>query len=483
MAVKRRSGWGKWITLLVLAAAVAGGVAWYTQRPKEDAPDYKMATVTRGDITQIVTANGQLSPVKNVQVGSQISGIINEIKVDFNSRVKEGEVIAQMDPSIYQRAVEQADAELANAKAGLELAEVEAKRAEQLSEGQLIPKSDADRARAEFSQAKAVVRMREASLSRAKVDLERTTIYAPISGVVISRNVEPGQTVAASFNTPTLFLIANDLAKMQIEAMVSEADVGGVEEGQKVNFTVDAFPGRPFQGTVKQVRFNPTTNQNVVTYVTVVEVDNADLKLRPGMTANASVVIGEKQNVLKIPNSALRFRPPAEAMVTGATNAPAVVPGDTNRVVQLAGGGGGGGGAEGGGRGNREEMRRRFESMSPEEREAFRARMGARGGSGGGARRQNPDGPAVRTVYVLAATNSTSSEKGPVLKAVTVKTGLADASFTEVIEGLNEGDTIVSGLNVPVTPNVAMGGPGGQRPSSPFGSPFGGPGGGGMRPR
>src|SRR6185503_10094764 len=133
---------------------------------------------------------------------------------------------------------------------------------------------------------------------------------------------------------------------------------GGVEEGQKVNFTVDAFPGRPFQGTVKQVRFNPTTNQNVVTYVTVVEVDNADLKLRPGMTANASVVIGEKQNVLKIPNSALRFRPPAEAVVTGATNAPAVVPGDTNRVVQLAsGGGGGGGGAEGGGRGNREEMR------------------------------------------------------------------------------------------------------------------------------
>jgi HlyD family secretion protein len=345
----------------------------------------------------------------------------------------------------------------------------------------LIPKSDADRAQAELSQAKAVVRMREASLSRAKVDLERTTIYAPISGIVISRNVEPGQTVAASFNTPTLFLIANDLAKMQIEAMVSEADVGGVEEGQKVNFTVDAFSGRQFQGTVKQVRFNPSTNQNVVMYVTVVEVDNADLKLRPGMTANASVVIGEKQNVLKVPNSALRFRPPAEAVVTGATNAPPVVPGDTNRVLQLAGGGGDPAGAGPRSGANREEMRRRFESMSPEEREAFRARMGGRGGGGGGARRQNSDRPAIHTVYVLASTNAADNGKGPVLKAVTVKTGLADASFTEVIEGLNEGETIVSGLNVPATQNIAMGGPGGPggRPSSPFGGPFGG----GGRPR
>src|SRR5688572_28603763 len=320
--------------------------------------------------------------------------------------------------------------------------------------------------------------MREASLSRAKVDFERTTIYAPISGIVISRNVEPGQTVAASFNTPTLFLIANDLAKMQIEAMVSEADVGGVEEGQKVNFTVDAFPGRSFQGTVKQVRFNPTTNQNVVMYVSVVEVDNADLKLRPGMTANASVVIGEKKNVLKIPNSALRFRPPEEAVVTGATNAPAVVPGDTNRMVQLAGGGGSEGGPPRSGA-SREEMRRRFESMSPEEREAFRARMGR--GGGDGARRQNSDRPAIQTVYVLASTNAADNGKGPTLKAVKVKTGLADASFTEVIEGLSEGETIVSGLNVPATQNIAMGGPGGPgaRPSSPFGGPFGG----GGRPR
>src|SRR5688572_29424607 len=291
--------------------------------------------------------------------------------------------------------------------------------------------------------------MREAALSRAKVDMERTTIYAPIDGIVISRNVEPGQTVAASFSTPTLFLIANDLAKMQIEAMVSEADVGGVEEGQKVNFTVDAFFGRQFQGTVKQVRYNPTTNQNVVTYVTVVEVDNADLKLRPGMTANASIVIGEKQNVLKVPNAALRFRPPLKAVVAGATNPPAVMPGDTNKVVRLT--------DQGEERPNREEMRRRFESMSPEERETFRARMRERGeGPPGGARQPRSDGPAIRTVYVLGDTNAASSGQGPVLKAVTVKTGLADPSFTEVIEGLKEGDVIVAGLNIAAPQTAAM---------------------------
>jgi HlyD family secretion protein len=461
MAEKRKRNWGKWIAMLVLAGAVAAGIAWYSKQPREDGPDYKTATVVRGDLTQIVTANGQLSPVKNVQVGSQVSGIINEIKVDFNSRVKEGDVIAQMDPSTYQRTVEQAEAELANARASLQLAEVEAKRAEQLSKAQLIPASDADKARAEFSQAKAVVQLREASLNKAKVDLERTTIVAPISGIVISRNVEPGQTVAASFNTPTLFLIANDLAKMQIEAMVSEADVGGVEEGQKVNFNVDAFPGRQFQGTVKQVRYNPTTNQNVVTYVTVVEVDNADLKLRPGMTANASIVIGEKGDVLKIPNAALRFRPPPDAVVTGATNAPARPPGD-ERIVQTSGG-------ESGQRPNREEMRRRFESMSPEEREAMRARMG-----GGRGRPQKADGGSIRTVYLLERTNSASAKGGPVLKAVTIKAGLSDASFTEVLEGLKEGDVVVSGLTIPLTQTAATQ----PRANTPFGSPFGG-----FRPR
>jgi len=199
--------------------------------------------------------------------------------------------------------------------------------------------------------------------------------------------------------------------------------------------------------------------------VTVVEVDNAELKLRPGMTANASIVIGEKQDVLKIPNAALRFRPPPDAVVTGATNAPAS--GDARRMAQAPGNGGGSGGAE---HPNREEMRRRFESMSPEEREAFRSRMR---GSGGGSQ-QKSDGPATRTVYVFGSTNSASTKGGPVLKAVTVKTGLADSSSTEVLEGLKEGDVVVTGLNIPLTQTAATQ----QRPNTPFGSPFGG-----IRPR
>jgi HlyD family secretion protein len=195
----------------------------------------------------------------------------------------------------------------------------------------------------------------------------------------------------------------------------------------------------------------------------VVEVDNADLKLRPGMTANASIVIGEKQDVLKIPNAALRFRPPPDAVVTGATNTAAS--GDAKRMAQAPSNGGGGGGAE---RPNREEMRRRFESMSPEEREAFRSRMR------GGGRQQKNDGPAIRTVYVFGDTNSASTKEGPALKAVTVRTGISDASFTEVLEGLKEGDVVVTGLNIPLTQTAAAQ----QRPGSPFGSPFGG-----IRPR
>ena len=183
-------------------------------------------------------------------------------------------------------------------------------RAQELFGSKLISQSEFDQTDATLSQAEAMVKMREANVERAKVDLSRTTIYSPIDGMVINRQIEVGQTVAASLNTPTLFVITDDLARMRIEAAVSEADVGGVTEGQTVNFTVDAFPRRPFKGTVQQVRFAPTTNQNVVTYTTIVGVDNAELKLRPGMTANASIVIAERKNALRVPNAALRFRPP-----------------------------------------------------------------------------------------------------------------------------------------------------------------------------
>src|SRR5688572_27518122 len=285
-ARRRKSSPLPWVLAVVFLAAAGGGAYWYFNRANTKPAEFRTTKIVRDDITQTVTANGQLAAVNNVQVGTQISGIITEINVDFNSKVKKDQVIAKIDPSTYERNLSQVEAELANAAASLELNEFEFKRAKELFEGKLISESEYIRAQVALHQAQAVVKMRQANVDRAKVDLERTIINAPIDGIVITRNIEVGQTVAASFNTPTLFFIANDLAKMQIEAAVSEADVGGVEEGQPVNFTVEAFI-RPFKGQVKQVRYAPITNQNVVTYTAIVEVDNADLKLRPGMTATA----------------------------------------------------------------------------------------------------------------------------------------------------------------------------------------------------
>src|SRR5689334_5369193 len=325
-ATKRRGSWLNWgVTLVVLAGGIAAGLRYWTH-PSSAEMDYKTSPVTRGDVTQIVTANGSLNPVQLVEVGSQISGSITDIKVDFNSRVKAGDVIAQIDPATYERAQGQAEAELASAQAAEEMAQLNYDRGKELFAAKLTSKSDFDQLRVNLSQAKAQVKTRQAFLESAQVDLSRTTIHAPIDGVVITRKVEAGQTVAAAMTTPTLFTIANDLHKMQIEAAVSEADIGGVEEGQKVQFTVDAFPGRTFEGSVKQVRFAPSTNQNVVTYTSVVEVDNKDLKLRPGMTANARLITAERKDVLKLPLAAVRFRPPAGVTVIGDTNAPTAKP-------------------------------------------------------------------------------------------------------------------------------------------------------------
>src|SRR5260221_10171949 len=211
------------------------------------------------------------------------------------------------------------------------------RRAKELRVAELIPVSDYDKAVAGRHQAEAVVKIRQAALNKSKVDLERTTIYAPIDGMVISRVVDVGQTVAASLNAPTLFTIANDLRNMRIEAMVSEADVGGVQDGQQVTFTVDAFPGRKFRGNVTQVRYAPVTNQNVVNYTTIVEVNNADLKLRPGMTANASIVTAQRRDALRVPNAALRFRPPEGALPRSSTNAPVGGPGQATLAGSVSG--------------------------------------------------------------------------------------------------------------------------------------------------
>ncbi len=310
----------KLLLFLLLAAAAYGG--WhYFSGGKDDAPQYQTAPIARGGITQAVTATGTLNPVLNVQVGSQISGNIQKLFADFNSPVKEGQVIAQLDPAIYQAAVHQAEGELANAQAALELARITAKRQQDLAGKAISAQSELDAAVAALHQAESMLVIKQAALERAKVDLDRCTITAPIDGIIISRAVDVGQTVAASLQAPIIFTIANDLRKMQIDANVAEADVGNVTVGQDVEFTVDAFPYLPFRGKVAQVRNAPITVQNVVTYDTVIEVSNDELKLKPGMTANVSISIAQRENAVKLPNAALRFRPPDIAK-SGAPTTP-----------------------------------------------------------------------------------------------------------------------------------------------------------------
>src|SRR6476620_11126952 len=299
---------------LVVAAVILVAAAFLLRRcTGGSSVAYQTAAVTRGPITQAVTATGTLNPVQNVQVGSQVSGNILKLMADFNSTVKAGQVIAQIDPVVFQANVNQAEGDLANAKAALELAQLNESRTRALVAKQNSAQSDLDQAVANLHQAEANVKIKEGALQKAKADLDHCTITSPIDGIVISRNVDVGQTVAASLQAPIIFQIANDLAKMQIDANVAEADVGVLEVGQDVDFTVDAFPMRTFHGKVVQVRNAPITVQNVVTYDTVIGVSNPDLKLKPGMTANVSIIIARKDNVLQIKNAALRYRP-AEAV-------------------------------------------------------------------------------------------------------------------------------------------------------------------------
>src|SRR5688572_16024628 len=314
------------LILLFIGVISAAGLAYYTYTRKAPAPTVTTAPVTRGDIVDTVGATGTLQALTTVQVGTQVSGTIQALYADFNSLVKKGQVLARLDPSLFQTQIEQARANLIRAQAdldrlkvGLDDARTKLARAQELSSRQLIPASDLETAQVNVRSIDAQIRSSEAQVTQARaslnqndVNLQHTVIAAPIDGLVISRNVDVGQTVAASMQAPTLFVLAADLTKMQVVANLDESDVGRIRPGQRVAFRVDAYPADDFDGTVTQVRLQPIVQQNVVTYATVIDVPNPALKLKPGMTANVNVEIAKRTNVLRIPNAGLRFRPTNE---------------------------------------------------------------------------------------------------------------------------------------------------------------------------
>lgn len=371
-------------------------------RSRADSPQFTTAAVDRGDIADVVGATGILQAVVTVQVGSQVSGNIEELHADFNSTVKKDQVIARLDPSSFQARLAQAKANLtvaranvARSQAAIDDTQQKYRRAQELAGENLLPATDLETARANHESAVAQLRastasaeQAEASLHQAEVDLQHTVIRTPIDGVVLARNVDVGQTVAASLQAPTLFVIANDLSRMQVNASVDEADIGRIHTGQDVTFRVDAYPDRTFRGRVEQVRLQPVTVNNVVTYNTIITVDNEDLKLMPGMTATVSVEIAKRDDVLRIPAAALRYRP------------------------------------EG------------FEDERPRD-QARGERRGQRGEKKEGGPGQAEDGGS-RPGRVFLPGPDGKPEPRP------IRLGLSDGRFVEVVEGLEEGASVIT---------------------------------------
>ena len=339
--------WGGWVAL---ALVVVGAAAWFFWPKKDGGPKLTFAKVDTGDIVARVTATGTLSALVTVQVGSQVSGRIQEILVDFNSRVKMGQVIARLDRQLLEAALAESRANHAASIANVERASAreqdakrQAERARDLAGRKLIAATDLDAAElaarvahADVVAAQAAFEQAKALLQRAQINVGYATIISPIDGIVISRDVDVGQTVAASLQAPTLFTIAQDLVHMQVETNVGEADIGKLQEGMVASFSVDAYPGERFEGKIRQIRNAPQTIQNVVTYDVIVNVDNADLRLRPGMTANVTFVLSTSAGVLRVPNAALRFKPPSSLI--GIAPAGATVEGSGKRSRQAGNG-------------------------------------------------------------------------------------------------------------------------------------------------
>jgi HlyD family secretion protein len=403
---------GKRIFALVAAILVLAGTGYgfwrWGSRPKESA--YVTMPVQRGNVTQVVSSTGTLQAVITVLVGSQISGTIDKLFADFNTKVKAGEVVAQLNQDKFKAAVDQARANLLAAESNLAKAKVSVvdaqrtlERNRELRKRDLMPQSELDAAQTAYDAALAQVEVNkaqsaqaQAGLNQATVDLNNTVIRSPVDGIVISRNVDVGQTVAASLQAPTLFTIANDLAKMEVHTNVDEADVGNVTEGQEVSFTVDAFPARRFKGRVHQVRNAPTVVQNVVTYDAVVRIDNKEQLLKPGMTANVQFLVNRREDVLTIPNMAIRFKPPEQ-------------------------------------KDEAQELLRREQTRAAPTIGARKTSRSPGGGGGGGGR-----GGRRITLYVLSAGKA---------EPVEVQLGITDGSKTEVGDGeLKENDPVIIGL-------------------------------------
>ena len=372
---------------------------------------YKTEKADRGNITMTVTATGTLSAVTTVQVGSQVSGVISRLYADFNSKVHKGQLLAELDPTPFQAQVEQRQADLTKARVEAANAKVSYDRQARLAAAGLAAQADLDSAKAQYDAAAAGVQQAAAALRQAQTNLQYTKISSPIAGVVVDRAYDVGQTVAASFQAPTLFQIAQDLTKMQVQADVDQSDIGRVHVGQDARFTVDSYPDQEFRGRIAQIRLNATVSQNVVTYPVIVEVANPEQKLTPKMTANITIDVANVQNVLRIPNAALRFKPDNAP----ASGAPA------NRQVSTT--------AQG-------PSPERAASRMGERSRGITGASGAFAGRGGeGANRRPP-----QTVWVM----DPATKK---LNPVQIRTGITDGRYTEVVSGdLKEGDNVVIGL-------------------------------------
>lgn len=405
-----------WLAVLV----VLGGAVFLAFRGRgSTTPKYRTVKVDRGDVTQTVTATGSLSAVTTVKVGSQVSGIIAALHADFNKEVKKGQLLAELDPTPFLAKVEQTAATVEKAKVDMRNAEISLRRQKALKEQGLAPQADFDQAQANYDGAKASVEQAEAMLKQAKTDLSNSRILAPIDGTVVDREYDVGQTVAASFQAPMLFQIAQDLTKMQVSADVSESDIGSIKVGQPVRFTVDAFPDRTFRGTIAQIRLFATVSQNVVTYPVIIQVPNPDLDLKPTMTANVVIDVATAQGALRVPNAALRFKP--ETVSTASTEEKmAARPAGEKGTAAMARPVGGGAGP----------------------------------GGGGGSRQRRG-----QTVYTVGAAGLASP------KPVEIKPGITDGRFTQVADGaLKEGDLVVVGLattKADVVPGASKGPAGG----------------------